>query len=1495
MKFPPRDSAVATLLHVVAAIALLFGTPLIHAQSLVISEFMASNQDTLNDEDGDSEDWIEIFNQSGAAVNLDGWFLTDDATALTKWAFPSVILNAGGQIVVFASSKDRSDPARELHTNFKLTSAGEYLALVRPDGTSVEHDFAPSFPLQVQDVSFGLQQGTSTSTLIAPGVAVKYKVPTNGNDDVNEGNNPNSWIGTNFPDASWTSGNTGIGYATGSPDAYDSLISTDVQGLMSGGGTSIYIRIPFNIADPSTISGLTLKMKYDDGFVAYLNGNPESVAEENSVPPDQLDYQSDASANHSDSQALVYQDTAISASELNVGTNVLCIHGLNDSASSSDVLFVPELVATSVTGTGTPSYFTAPTPGAPNIGGVSTPGPLIRSVTNGLLPLPLSGGSGPIVANSAAEFSGTQGQDGWFYGYQQGGGAYNPDTSFTAFNGGAGQGAWNGISQHWTGSLWDLETAGTSPWTSIGATNVHPNDSNPGPEQATLRRWVSDVAGLHTLTGTFNNLSANGDGTTGRVFHEGTEIFSQVTDGGPVSFSIQRTLDIGDRIDFMVDTGSFDQDGSDGTDQTVVIYQGALATNSLLIQAEVLPTMDPIATVTLTWRVMYDSTTTSAMVDDGTGGDPTAGDGIYTATISTNTLSEGEMIRWKVNATDTGGGSSKQPQFPDALDSPEYFGTIAEDPSVASSNLPIFHWFTSNPGGANSTSGSRGSVYFLGQFYDNIQADRHGQSTGGFPKKSYDFDFNKGERFRYQEGEGRVKDINMLTNWADKSKTRNTLGYEIVRNTGHPGHYAFPVRIQQNAAFFNTADLVEDGDDRYLERVGLDGEGALYKMYNRLDSSSSGATKKTRKNENNSDLSALISGLGQSGDAKLRYGYDNVNIPGTINYLAALDMTNNRDHGHKNYYVYRDTNGTREWRPLVWDIDLCLGRNWRSGPAYFDDVLRNNPLRDGPSNRLKTLIFNDATLNQMYLRRMRSIIDEQIGSPASPVDYLATRVNELVALIDPTNDNPNSGSDDADLDWQKWGSWGNNNAMRPAADRILFEHLPSRRSQLAAIGELPSSQPVAPTINIGTIDFNPATSGASPDQGGEYFTLTNPNGFAVDLSDWVISGGISMTLPPGAVIASGGTLYVARDAVGFRARSLSPKANEKRYLVSGYGGQLSARGETITLTDDAANLIATTNYPGSATPGQNYLRVSEILYAPTAPTAGELASISTLSASDFEFVELINTGPSPLDISGAHFVAGITFTFPAPTVLNSGDHILVVANQAAFELRHGAGLNVAGEYIGKLDNDGEQLQILDAVGENILEFTYNDAWYDPTDDNGYSLVMLDPANTPVTDFDRPENWGISLEVGGDPGSASLGVSMTFVFWKNQEFTQLEIADPLVTGPTVDLDNDGLNTVLEYGFGREPKSAETADSYTAAIVNDGGTDYFGMTFRRQKNALDLTYLVEVSPDLLTWTAATTLVGAPVDNGDGTENVTIRNSVPVSGQSRSFVRLGVFIGP
>ena len=86
-----------------------------------------------------------------------------------------------------------------------------------------------------------------------------------------------------------------------------------------------------------------------------------------------------------------------------------------------------------------------------------------------------------------------QGQAGWHYGYRNfsadGGdpNGYNPATDFIEFAGGDGQGDWDGTSQFWTGSLWDLQTAATGPWDELGAQNTHPN--GPSPVHWTIRRW----------------------------------------------------------------------------------------------------------------------------------------------------------------------------------------------------------------------------------------------------------------------------------------------------------------------------------------------------------------------------------------------------------------------------------------------------------------------------------------------------------------------------------------------------------------------------------------------------------------------------------------------------------------------------------------------------------------------------------------------------------------------------------------------------------------------------------------------------------------------------------------------------------------------------------------------------------------------------------------------------------------------------------------------
>lgn len=124
---------------------------------LTITEFMAANARTLADENGDYPDWIEIHN-AGAAIDLQGWALTDSTNTLMKWVFPPTSLGAGQYLVVFASGKNRTNATQRLHTNFSLDANGEYLALVDPEGEVVT-EFAPQFPVQRPDVSYGVRNG----------------------------------------------------------------------------------------------------------------------------------------------------------------------------------------------------------------------------------------------------------------------------------------------------------------------------------------------------------------------------------------------------------------------------------------------------------------------------------------------------------------------------------------------------------------------------------------------------------------------------------------------------------------------------------------------------------------------------------------------------------------------------------------------------------------------------------------------------------------------------------------------------------------------------------------------------------------------------------------------------------------------------------------------------------------------------------------------------------------------------------------------------------------------------------------------------------------------------------------------------------------------------------------------------------------------------------------------------------------------------------------
>ena len=528
-----------------------------------ILEFVASNDGSVVDENGDDEDWIEIYNDSNSTVDLSGWSLTDDAADLQKWIFPpGTTLEAKKFLTVFASNKNRRVVGEEFHTNFKLSGGGEYLGLIRADGSSVEHEYAPAYPAQIEGVSYGVGQGGGSSAIIGPDAAGQAGVPSTEADFDTNYVDWNDAPGTTFTGSTWRAVTTGVGYDNGS--GYVDWISDrgDFKDEMWGGNPSVFLRMPFELADANAVNAMSLRMRWDDGFIAYVNGVQVAANNEDATP----DWNSVSSASRTpESQNDEWEVFPVNLNDITLvnGTNVLAIHGMNSSSGNSDMLILPELDV---------------------------------AVTGGVV-------------------------------------------------------------------------------------------DNPG--------YFSEVT-----FGTVNGAAADAV----------APVFRDVTD------SVERPT-------------------------------GGAGSAPLLITAEVSDGTGSVDEVRLYSRIMFGSESMTVMNDNGTGGDEAAGDGVYSALLSTTSLDPGEMIRWRIEAEDDDNIEGSSPPYPDPNDSDRYYGTVAFNSDHNSSQLPIVETFVQNESAVDTTSGGKVSLYFLGEFYDNLQMDRHGQSTGGFPKKSYDVDFNKGNRF----------------------------------------------------------------------------------------------------------------------------------------------------------------------------------------------------------------------------------------------------------------------------------------------------------------------------------------------------------------------------------------------------------------------------------------------------------------------------------------------------------------------------------------------------------------------------------------------------------------------------------------------------------------------------------------------------------------------------------------------------------------------------
>ncbi|MEZ5030892.1 MAG: CotH kinase family protein [Saprospiraceae bacterium] len=141
---------------------------------LVINEFMASNTNTQPDQDGEYDDWIELFNNSDSPVDLGGYFLSDDVSDLTRWTFPvGTVINGKDYLIIWA---DRDEDQDGLHTNFKLSAAAESIVLSDAFGIIQDHI---SYVDQVTDISFGrYPNGTGTFQSMEPTFQAENMIPT---------------------------------------------------------------------------------------------------------------------------------------------------------------------------------------------------------------------------------------------------------------------------------------------------------------------------------------------------------------------------------------------------------------------------------------------------------------------------------------------------------------------------------------------------------------------------------------------------------------------------------------------------------------------------------------------------------------------------------------------------------------------------------------------------------------------------------------------------------------------------------------------------------------------------------------------------------------------------------------------------------------------------------------------------------------------------------------------------------------------------------------------------------------------------------------------------------------------------------------------------------------------------------------------------------------------------------------------------------------------
>ncbi len=1307
------------------------------ARALWISEFLADNQTGIRDAEGDRSDWLEIENPSAVAVSMDGWFLTDDANQLQKWRFPAVTLAPGGRLLVFASGKDKRRPDFELHTNFQLSSNGEYLALVRPDGVTVEHAYAPSYPPQQPDISYGLASQREPIILFSTNTPSFWKIPRAETDRPLDWNQPGinlvSWnqgtLALGFDTTPWTNapgtniarGRSAIQSSTLSPFsaflAVDGRLTNFTQ-TASGTGSNAYWEV--TMASPFLIDSVVVRNRQDccksrlrdiqisvrntvGNVVVYESAllNPENIL----GGPDQITLEL--------SEELLGR---VAGNRIRI-TRVRDpdLSGGGVSGDDAEVLSMSEVEV----------Y------GRPF--GTSL-APLIRTD----LAASMSGAASSCLVRVPFDDP-WKGERTWEelrlkVRYNDGFVAYLNGVEVARLNA-PDDLAWNSAARTNRSKAlgFNFDTLDLSPFAAL----VRPT-GNVLAFQA-LSSGLQDTEFI--LQPVLQGTAARRD--PGRYLQDPTPGTSNssgsmgVTD--LVTFSVERGF-YTDPVDVVLSTTTdgavirYTLDGSDPEGEAALVYTQPIH----------LTKTTPLRAISVKngWRSSPSVTHSYFFLED-----------IVKQTPQT-TLASGFPTTWGGVTPDYGmdprviGGST-----PDLFGG-KYAATIRDDlrslPTLALT-VNVDDLFGAN--GIYSRSDAGGDAFERDVSAEMIQTNgatafqinaglrvQGGafRSDGLTKKHSLRLLFNGAHgpsKLRYPvfgpDAPNQFDTITLRANsndgysWGDAATQplyiRDAFGREtLLEINGAASHHQF-VHLYLNSLYWGLYDMVERPDSTFSaanfggEREEWDslnsgtpteGDTRAWDILNRLANNTL---------VNNTNYFRL---QGRDPDGTINSSLTNyLDVPNMIDYMIVNLWMGNSDWPQKNYWVGRRRVESTGYKFYMWDAEWSIG-------------LRSDLSTD------------------------RTGVTEGVAAP-----YAACRLNAEFRLLFGDHLQRHLLGDGALAVDPAHPIWDPNNPTgnRPAARfaRLAEEIRRGMVAESARWGDMHNLLPYtrdeqwAVERDLQLATYFPTRTEVVLQQfrsAGLFPAIDAP---VFSLRSGMIEPGTMLQIGSGA-----GTVYYTTN--GSDPRLIGGKPAPDAFAYTGpfpLPGRckLKARLNSGNVWSALAEAVFTE-------PNPLPLRITEIHYHP--PTEG---SDSRFFTDDSQFIELKNVGNSPLDLTGVKLTRGVRFDFTrsAVRILEPGAYVVLAKQREAFESHYGAVSGFAGVFEGALNHDNDRITLVSGFDEVIQDFRYSASAFPTTDGLGYSLVIADERGG-LDQWDHHSGWRPSTALGGSPGRQDPAPSIPHV-------------------------------------------------------------------------------------------------------------------------------------